>query len=99
MALFSATIIIIIIDFVNFTPVLVGRLSLVPKWQQVSSSLQYSCEYSDLAQQCCDLNGLDSSSEFLFSSYSVDLGVGLLNTLTGSLLSGNTNECPRYDTK
>ena len=34
------------------------------EWQQVSSSLQDSSQYSVRSKQCCSLNGLHSSSNF-----------------------------------
>ena len=50
-------------------------LSLEFEWQQVSSSLQDSFQYSNWSQQCCSLNGLYTSSYFhillsLYQSFS-----------------------------
>ena len=47
-----------------FPPALDDGLSLEFEWQQVSSSLQDSSQYSDRCKQYCSLNGLDSSSDF-----------------------------------
>ena len=45
------------------------------RWQQVSSSLQNSSQYSGWSQQCCSLDGLNSSSDFqLFQSLYRTLG-------------------------
>ena len=49
-----------------FTPVLAGDLSLESEWQQVSSSVHDSSQYPGQSQQYCDLDGLDSSSDFQF---------------------------------
>ena len=49
-------IIIIIIEF--FTSVLADGFSLEIEWQQVSSSLQDSSQYSGRPQQCCRLDSL-----------------------------------------
>ena len=58
-------IIIIILVFANFSP----HRSLKSYWQQISTALQDSSQYSDRSQQCCSLDGLDSSSDFqLFQS-------------------------------
>ena len=38
--------------------------SLASEWQQASSSLQDSSQYSGRSQQCCSLDGLNSSSNF-----------------------------------
>ena len=52
-----------------FPPALADGFLLVFEWQQVSSSLQDSSQYSDRSQQCCSLDGLGSFSDFqLFSS-------------------------------
>ena len=47
---------------------LAGGLSLEFDWQQVSSSLQGSSQYSDRSQQCCNLDVLDSFFDLQFSS-------------------------------
>ena len=47
-----------------FTPVLTDGFSLEFEWQQVSSSLQDSSQYSGRSQQCCSLDGLHSFSYF-----------------------------------
>ena len=47
-----------------FTPAITEGLSLEYKRQQVSSGLQDSPQYSGWSQQCCNLIGLDSSSDF-----------------------------------
>ena len=47
-----------------FTRELADNHSLRSKWQQVSSGLQDSSEYSGRSQQYYNLDGLDSSSEF-----------------------------------
>ena len=57
-------IIIIIIPLVFFTLALADGLSLEFEWQQVSSSLQDSSQYSGHSQKCCSLDGLHSSSNF-----------------------------------
>ena len=49
-----------------FRAAYIGLLSLESKWQQVSSGLHDSSQYSDRSQQCCNLNGLNSSSDFQF---------------------------------
>ena len=46
------------------TSVLADGLSLGFEWQQVSSSLQNSSQYSGRSQQCCSLDGIHSSSYF-----------------------------------
>ena len=46
-----------------FAPALTGGLSLKFERQQVSSGLQDSSQY---CQQCCSLNGLNSSSDFKY---------------------------------
>ena len=61
----STIIIIIPCDF--FTQVFVNGFS--PEWQQVSSGLQDSSQYSGRSQQCCNLDGLDSSSNFQCLSF------------------------------
>ena len=65
-------IIIIIGEF--FTPALTDVLSLEFEWQQVSSSLQESSQYSGDSQQCWNLDGLNSPSyfqllQFLYQSF------------------------------
>ena len=47
-----------------FTSVLADGLLLEFEWQQVSSSLQDSSQYSGRSQYCCSLDGLHSSSYF-----------------------------------
>ena len=59
-----SNIIIIIITWEFFTPVLVDGLLLNSKWQQVSSSPQDSSQYFGRYQQCCSLAVFDSSSDF-----------------------------------
>ena len=46
-----------------FTPALAG--SRESEWQQVSTGLQDSFQYSSRSHQCCNLDSLNSSSEFL----------------------------------
>ena len=41
-----------------------GFVIFLFEWQQVSSGLQDSSQYSGRSQQCCNLDGLDSSSNF-----------------------------------
>ena len=55
-----------IIPWELFVPTLADGLSVNSKWQQVSSGVQDSSEYSDRSQQCCNLDDLDSSSDFQF---------------------------------
>ena len=56
-----------------FPTALTNGLSLESEWQQVSSSLQDSSQYSDRSQQCCSLD--NSSSDFqLFQSFSQAFG-------------------------
>ena len=55
-------IIIIVTSLEFFTSALADGLSLEFEWQQVSSSLQDSSQYSGRPQQCCSLDGLHSSS-------------------------------------
>ena len=57
-------VIIIVYSFEFFTSVLADGLSLEFEWQQVSSSLQDSSQYSGRSQQCCSLDGLHSSAKF-----------------------------------
>ena len=47
-----------------FTSALAGGLSLEFEWQQVTSSLQDSSQYSGRCQQCCSLDCLHSYSDF-----------------------------------
>ena len=49
-----------------FTSVLADGLSLEFEWQQVSSGLQDSSQYSGWSQQCCSLVKLDSSLDFQY---------------------------------
>ena len=49
-----------------FTPALVDGLSIESEWQQVSKNLQDSSQFSGRSQQCCNLDDLDSFSEFQF---------------------------------
>ena len=59
-----------------FTPMLAGGLSHEFEWQNVSSGLQDSSQYSNHSQQCSSLNCLDSSSDFkLFQSPSQLFGI------------------------
>ena len=46
-------IILLLCDF--FSPAIVGGFLLEIEWQQVSSSLQDSSQYSGRSQQCCSL--------------------------------------------
>ena len=57
-------IIIIIYSLRVFASVSADCFSLEFEWQQVSSSIQDSSQYSDCSQQCCSLDGLHSSSYF-----------------------------------
>ena len=41
-----------------------GEISLETKWQQLTSGLQHLSKYSGWAQQCGNLNGLDTLSDF-----------------------------------
>ena len=43
---------------------LADSFSLEFEWEQVSSSLQYSSQYSSRSEQCCSLGGVDLSSYF-----------------------------------
>ena len=61
--------IIIIIIIINihlsiFTPALADGFSMAFEWQQVSSSLQDSSQYSGWCQQGCNLDGLRSTYYF-----------------------------------
>ena len=56
------TILYYYLDF--FISAFADGLSLEFEWQQVSSSIQDSSQYSDRSQQCCSLDGLHSSSNF-----------------------------------
>ena len=47
-----------------FTSVLADGFSLEFEWQQVSSSLQDSSQYSGRPQQCCRLDSLHPSANF-----------------------------------
>ena len=47
-----------------FTSILTDGFSLEFEWQQVSSGLQDSSQYSGRSQKCCSLDGLHSSSNF-----------------------------------
>ena len=58
--------IIIIIPLEFFTSALADGLLLEFEWQQVSSSLQYSSQYSGCSQLCCSLDGLHSSPNLQF---------------------------------
>ena len=51
---------------VFYNPGFPDGFSLESKWQQVSSALWDSSQYSDLSQQRCSLDGLDLSSDFQF---------------------------------
>ena len=55
---------IIIIPVEFFTSVLADGFSLESEWQQVSSGLQDSSQYSACSQQCCHLDSLYPSSNF-----------------------------------
>ena len=52
-----------------FTPALTSGISPGPDGQPISSSLQDSSQYSGGCQQCCSLNGLESSSDFLLFQF------------------------------
>ena len=60
----TTTTIIIIWSFRFFTSTLADGLSLEFEWQQVSSSIQDSSQYSGRSQQCYSLDGPHSSSNF-----------------------------------
>ena len=53
-----------------FTPALADGLSLGLKWQQVTSGLQDSYQYSGRPQQCSSLDGLGSTSDLQLSQSS-----------------------------
>ena len=57
-----------IIIIVFFTSALADGLPLEFEWQQVSSNLQVSSQYSGRSQYCCSLDGLHSSTNFKCSS-------------------------------
>ena len=57
-------IIIIIHSLEFFTPALADCFSLESEWQQVSSSLQDSSQYSGRSQKCCRLDGFNPSANF-----------------------------------
>ena len=57
-------IIIIITPLEFFTSVLADGFSLEFEWQQVSSSLQDSSQYSGRPQHCCRLDSLYLSANF-----------------------------------
>ena len=71
----------------GFTSALADGLSLVFEWQQVSSSLQDSSQYSGRSQQCCSLDGLHSSSNLqvlqfpLVTVPKAPITIGLIVTL------------------
>ena len=52
-----------------FTPALADGFSLDSEWQQISSNLQDSSQYSNRSQQNCSLDGTHSSSYFLQSQH------------------------------
>ena len=56
--------IIIIFIWEFFTSALADGFPLESEWQQVSSSLQDSSEYSSWSQECCNLDSLCSFSYF-----------------------------------
>ena len=60
------TLIIILLLWKLFTPASANDLPLEFEWQQVSSSLQDSSQYSSRSEQCCHLDGLQSTSYFQF---------------------------------
>ena len=66
-----------------FALTLAGGLSRESDWQQVSG-LQDSSHYSGYSQQCCNLDGLDSSSDFQFFRLSF-------------LALGNSSKCTIYN--
>ena len=55
---------IIIYSLEYFTSALADGLSLEIEWQQVSSSLQDSSQYSGRLRKCCCLDGLHSAANF-----------------------------------
>ena len=55
---------IILLFWEFFPPVLVDGFPLESEWQQISSSLQNSTEYSGWSHQCCSLDSLYSCSYF-----------------------------------
>ena len=57
-------IVIIIIPLEFLTSVLADGFSVEFEWQQVSSSLQDSSQYSGRPEQCCRLDSLYSSANF-----------------------------------
>ena len=57
-------IILILLTWVFFTPALADGFHQGSEWQQVSSSLQVSSQYSGRSQQCQSLDGLHLSSYF-----------------------------------
>ena len=59
-------IIIILFLWEFFTPTLADDLPQEFEWQQVSSNLQDSSQYSGWFQTCCSLDGLHSCSYFQF---------------------------------
>ena len=78
--------------YYHFTPykffTLAGGLSLESEWQQVSSGLQDSSQYSGWSQQCFSLDDLDSLSDFQFlQSLSKPLGtISSIPTITVILM-------------
>ena len=69
--LFERTVYIFFYSLCIFIPALAGRLSQASERQQVSSCLQNFSGYSGGSQQCCSLNGLDSSFSILWRPFRV----------------------------
>ena len=66
-----------------FSPALADGLSLDSEWQQVSSGLQDSSQYSGWSQKCCTLDSLGSSSDSNSSRpLTKPLGIVLSTTIT-----------------
>ena len=59
---FNYTLLLLLLEF--FTSAYADGLLLEFEWQQVSSSLHDSSQYSGRSQQCCSLDGLPMSSNF-----------------------------------
>ena len=67
--MFIIIIIIIIYSLDFFISVLADGLLLETEWQQVSSSLQDSSQYSGRLQYCCSLDGLHLAANFQINCY------------------------------
>ena len=63
-SLWSAGTVLLFTPLEFFTSVLADGLSLEFEWQQVSSSLQDSSQYSGRHRQCCRLDSLHPSANF-----------------------------------